>query len=105
MLDVAPMDLLRAYVAVCVEVEGRPVAPILDDLVAALDRWERRHEGDLERSTSSARSASSPLPRPGASDRAEHHQTGCPSSLSRRHGAPCLSQTPGRFADQDTTGS
>ena len=48
MLDVDPIDLLRAYVAVRVEVEGRPAAPILDELVAALDRCERRHEGDLE---------------------------------------------------------
>lgn len=48
MLDVDPVDLLRAYVAVRVEVEGRPAAPILDDLAAALDRSERRHRGQLD---------------------------------------------------------
>ena len=46
MLDVDPVDLLRAYVAVRVEVEGRPAAPILDDLAAALARSERRHRDD-----------------------------------------------------------
>lgn len=48
MLDVDPVDLLRAYVAVRVEVEGRPAIPILDDMVAALDRCGRRHRDDRE---------------------------------------------------------
>ena len=38
MLEADPIDLLRAYVAVRVEVEGRPAAAVLDDLAAALDR-------------------------------------------------------------------
>jgi hypothetical protein len=48
MPDIDPIDLLRAYVAVRVEVERRPAAPILDDLVHALDRAGRRHRGQVE---------------------------------------------------------
>ena len=48
MLDVDPVDLLRAYVAVRVEVERRPAAAVLDNLLAALGGCERRHRDDLE---------------------------------------------------------